>query len=599
MVTKARAPYTITGNKVIVDYGAMYCDSPEQLIQSPLFAEIVERFLLKLAGKGSPLFSFARAAMPGLKTREMAGKFVALFKLLASHTADEIIGLGGEYGGLLANRERLYEFIAELYNFWRGHERVIYHISPSRAHYARSSLHHAQFITANEKFRNLVLSVRRKIGENLTGKNPAVYRQLPAGANMGVLVENIEWDCPYELSHLKEIPFILLSLIEPPLMLYSKSNTRKGKYAEIPRLTEDLTALSPAEWFCFPAKVGELTAFLYFHQDFITLGLSMSNLFEIATYEEIEGKKPDLLMLFGVQHGELPEAAVFHEDKDSGILIGLVRHCDAVDYFGYFKKTALTLHNVAMLQRGRMPVHGAMVSVKLKEGGSANVVLMGDSGAGKSETLEALRSLAEDHICEMTVVFDDMGSLGMKEGRVAGYGTETGAFVRLDDLSPEYAYKEFDRAIFMNPSMVNSRLVIPITPYPRIIHGYPVDIMLYANNYDSVDDDRPAIELYDGVEQALAVFRKGARMAKGTTDEKGLVRTYFANPFGAPQRKEAHEKIAREYFNAMFATGVKVGQMRTRLGIEGFEREGPRAASMALFELIRSLAEGKEIENCG
>ena len=38
----------------------------------------------------------------------------------------------------------------------------------------------------------------------------------------------------------------------------------------------------------------------------------------------------------------------------------------------------------------------------------------------------------------------------------------------------------------------------------------------------------------------------------------------------------------------MFGSGVKVGQIRNRLGIEGFEQTGPSAASLALFELIRN-----------
>ena len=33
-----------------------------------------------------------------------------------------------------------------------------------------------------------------------------------------------------------------------------------------------------------------------------------------------------------------------------------------------------------------------------------------------------------------------------------------GAFVRLDDMASGYAYREMDRAIFMNPDKINSRI---------------------------------------------------------------------------------------------------------------------------------------------
>jgi len=585
----AQKPYAITNGKVIFDYGQLYCASPEQLAASELFAEIVEKFTDKLMRKGGPVRDFILEAAPGANNAMMSAKIVTALKLLTSHTAREIIAINEDFRSLLEGRELFQEFVEELYNFWRRHERVICHTAPAKSRSTKSGIHRAQFIAANETFKNVALTAYRTVVGNLAGTNPAVYRQLPAGANMGALMEKIEWDCPYEFSHLKDVPFIMLTLIEPPLVLYTKSNKRKGKILEVGKLTEDMIAFRPSEWFCFPARIGDLLAFIYFHRDYVTLGLSMSNLFETAGYEHIEGKRPDIIMLFGVKDTSLPAETVFHEDAESGIFVGIVRHGDDVDYFGYFKKTALTLHNVAVLKRGRLPLHGAMAHVTLKDGSAANVVLVGDSGAGKSETLEALRSLADEHIGDMKIIFDDMGSLGMRDGVIVGYGTETGAFVRLDDLSPEYAYEQFDRAIFMNPSMVNSRLVIPITKHQHLVKGYRVDMVLYANNYERVDEEMPAIEFFGSAEDALAVFRLGARMAKGTTDEKGIVHTYFANPFGAPQRKAEHEQVAKGFFARMFETGVKVGQIRTRLGIEGYEREGPKSASMELFGAIRNL----------
>ena len=182
-----------------------------------------------------------------------------------------------------------------------------------------------------------------------------------------------------------------------------------------------------------------------------------------------------------------------------------------------------------------------------------------------------------------------MGSLGIDaKGRVAGYGTEIGAFVRLDDLEAGYAYEEIDRSIFMNPDKINARLIIPVARYNHVVKGYPVDFLLYANNYEQIDDDHSVVDFFRSDEDALNVFRSGARLAKGTTDEKGLVHTYFANPFGAPQRRDIHERQAKFYFDYMFKAGIKIGQVRTRLGIEGFEHIGPRAASMGLLQIIRA-----------
>lgn len=277
----------------------------------------------------------------------------------------------------------------------------------------------------------------------------------------------------------------------------------------------------------------------------------------------------------------------YFEDKKSGIVVGFIGRTDDVDYFGYFKKMALTLHNIIAIERGYLPVHGAMARIVMRTGESANIILVGDSGAGKSETLEAFRVLADVYMRKLTIIFDDMGSLRLNEqGQVIAIGTEIGAFVRLDDLSPGFAYEEIDRSIFMNPHKKNARLVIPITKYQEVVAGYPVDFFLYANNYEPVDEQHPYIEVFNDIETALEIFSEGARLSKGTTDEEGLSHTYFANPFGAPPKREQHDALARKYFSQMLATNVRIGQIRTQLGLRGYELKGPEAAARALFEFI-------------
>lgn len=88
----------------------------------------------------------------------------------------------------------------------------------------------------------------------------------------------------------------------------------------------------------------------------------------------------------------------------------------------------------------------------------------------------------------MTVIFDDMGSFRLNGNEVLAYGTEIGAFVRLDDLDSGYAFKQIDRSIFMNPDKVNARLIMPVADHKQIMEGYHVDFFLYANNYDVLEE---------------------------------------------------------------------------------------------------------------
>lgn len=352
----------------------------------------------------------------------------------------------------------------------------------------------------------------------------------------------------------------------------------------------DHVELNPEDWLCYPAKVGKFIIVVYFHITFFELGLSMCNLFQLAEDTDLE-KKPDAIFIYGVQgnflDGVTSYPTVFYNDEDNRLLIGAIPGRPEFGYFGYLKKMVLTLHNSIVMREGNLPFHGAMVKILLHGSKEATVLMIGDTGAGKSETLEAFRVLGEKYIRDMRIIADDMGSIELEsDGKPVGYGTEIGAFLRLDDLQPGYAYGHLDRSIIMNPSQVNARIVFPVTTFETITHGHRIDYILYANNYEEIDSNHPVIERFDTVELALDVFREGTVMSKGTTLSTGLVHSYFANIFGPPEYRELHEEIAGRYFESFFRNGIFVGQMRTRLGIPGFETSGPREAATELLRII-------------
>ncbi|OAQ21412.1 hypothetical protein [Thermosulfurimonas dismutans] len=585
-----QAPYFVSQRKIFINSGKLYCDTPEKLLKSPLFEEILRRYLRHLRKKNTLRYEEIVANLGTRDEERLRAKILLFFKLLMLHRAEELPELNPEWQPVIEARCLWREFVEGFYNFWRSFERYLILPAVAEGVAGKSSLYKASFVNLNEELKGLILRVYRTISTNLTGEAIRVYRQLPAGANLGALTEPISWEIPsQEYSVLAEIPFIRYALLEPPIIFYPRQIRRQGAFVELSYNPLAKLRLDPEEWFCYPAKVGPLLIFIYFWREFASLGFSLANLFELADKIEIQGARPDAILIFGGPR--LPEEGIsfFYEDRENDLVVGYVIGEEIADYFGYLKKTTLTLHNIIMIRQGRLPLHGAGVHIVLKDGSRATLVIVGDSGAGKSETLEAFRLLSEDYLSDMIVIFDDMGSISEDAEGLKCYGTEIGAFVRLDDLSPGYAFSEIDRSIFMNPHLTNARVVIPVAYYHRIVQGFKVDLFLYANNYEEVSKARPAVEFFEDPETALSVFRAGARMAKGTTDEKGLVHTYFANPFGAPQRREAHEKLARRYFEAMFARGVRVGQIRTRLALEGYEQEGPKEAARALFDLIREI----------
>ena len=116
--------------------------------------------------------------------------------------------------------------------------------------------------------------------------------------------------------------------------------------------------------------------------------------------------------------------------------------------------------------------------------------------------------------------------------------------------------------------------------------GNKVDMYLYANNYDEKCESE--VEFYKTADEAKKIFIRGARRAKGTTQEVGMTESFFANPFGPVQREEQTRVIIDKVFKKLFENNIPVGVLHTRLAVPGMEHDGPALAAKKLFELIES-----------
>lgn len=580
--------YKIIDNKVIIRTRGRICEKPDELLNSPLFRKILNQCITKLQKKSSPLLNVF--SQPNITPGDVQLLIETLIYLLRvpPHLVTRLIAGSDQF---FSDKLLLNAFIEYLYNYWRDLERLIicdsegqdFDISPYRT-----------FDNTIEKLTHLIRSTYRDLQESISGIHPRIYRQVSAGAEIAAIA--LPKPMPYlsgNFQKLSSIPIIRQILIYPPLIFNPAMNKRTGSFERVTHNPLDYLDLGDTdEWLCYPARVGDLIILVYFHLAYFELGFSLCNLFEVADDKDLI-QQPDAIYIYGAPEGPWTRspggnATIFYTDEESGILCATVPNAPQYAYFGYLKKMILTLHNIKMMEKGRLPFHGALVNLKLQGHGSYNVLLIGDSGAGKSETIETLRGMGSDEIQDLTIVADDMGSVDIAaDGSVLGYGTEIGAFVRLDDLQPGFAFGQMDRAIFLNANQVNARVVLPVTTFDNVICGWKIDFVLYANNYEAVDDAHPAIERFNSAEDALPVFRAGAVMSKGTTTTTGLVGNYFANIFGPVQHQEMHDALAKRYFAAFFDAGVYVGQLRTQLGINGMEMTGPEISAQALLDLLR------------
>lgn len=479
------------------------------------------------------------------------------------------------YLEVLANNKKhvkdpilMYDTLEKIYDYWRSTKRYILS-DISKSYFINED----NFLTQFDSFNEDLLKAYRELCFKLTGKRFSVYRQLSAFADVFLLLDKSDKHVYEELKHAK---FISKIAFRTPFVSYSASNKRTGVFPIVNKNPINGLNTDNDKWFVMPILSGETRIFVYFPKRYISLGVSLSNLFQLD--DEYKHKKPDAIIVFGSNTFD----GIYY-DSEKGVYIASLVNCDKIDYFGYMKKIILTVHNIKMINSGKLPIHGAGVSIKLKNGAVKNVVIIGDSGAGKSETLEALREVSDGEIVDITTIYDDMGTFETANNQVVTLGTEIGAFVRTDDLANDYVYKVFDRSIFLNPNGKNARLVLPITSYHDVVRRYPVDFVFYANNYEESDKK---IALINNKNDSLEVFKAGKRIALGTTSEEGFVSTFFANPFGPVQLKEKTEKLLDQYFELLYKNGVKIGQLYTGLALQN-GKENPKLAAVELLEALK------------
>lgn len=561
--------YLLDETSFILQFNRIPCNSESDILSSKPFKLVLRRYLQHTKRLENPDFKWI------LKIRQ--SDLISIYKALLVWPYEEVVQRLDALNHRL-NRYHFFLFTEEFYNYWRKFERYGF---LSRTRFDDDKSMNKRLINTTEGFSNLVLNLYRTVTEKILDRNYHLLRQLPAGtqANLSLVSNPWTYDAPY--TKLTDNRFVTGIVITPPLMIYSKSNTRTGIFKEVFNNPLKDIELHKNDYVVVAIKVGPFLTYAYIHNKFMKYAVTLGSLFEMVSFQEYKDKKPDLIYVYGINESKYD--GTYYHDKENDIYAGFVSIDDKNDYFGYVKKMLLTLHNVKMIHEKKLPIHGAMFRLQLKGGKTKHVVIIGDSGAGKSETIESLRVVGEGKVTSIEIIYDDMGTFDIKDGKIVSYGTEIGAFVRLDDLDQGYAYKQIDRAVFLNPNKTNARVVLPAADYEFVMRDHKVDLLLYANNYD---ETKSGLEIFDASDDAAKIFEDGKRMAKGTTSEVGMTSTYFANPFGPVQHEELTKSLITTYFNKLKDNNIPVGVIYTKLALDGYEQKGPQEAALKLLEYL-------------
>jgi hypothetical protein len=299
-----------------------------------------------------------------------------------------------------------------------------------------------------------------------------------------------------------------------------------------------------SDYLCKAEQVGPFRMLVVMHKSFFHLISDELRLYpqieDVQLRENLDLAAWDGVMLFGVPvtvMGESYRTGYVLDRLEDGRLFptAWVAREDATDYVGFFKKTLLTLHNERVKAMGGMPVHGSMVTLTFKNGLRKTLVFSADSGTGKSETITAMMEQVINsdgpaaELSRVDILSGDMLSLWRGEdGQIYGFGTETGDFLRLTDITESWKARFGDlleRGSYSNlDHPKNPRVTIPgICDGKKLLSPTRVNCFFYIDNYSK--PAASAVETSDDPDHVLRhVLVRGLRKNKGTSGDQPSLR---------------------------------------------------------------------------
>jgi hypothetical protein len=242
--------FSLSNGKAMVNFSAKYCDTMEKILESDSFRRVTETYLESIAKRNTKAYKMLHSFYPDSTISDLTGKFVEIIKLLTIFDASEVVSFRRGYQCILEDKDWFASVVEDFYAYWRRLER--YSVIQNRRN--SEGLAQTSFINANVKFTNLILEMYRKIEKNVLGYEPNVFRQVPAGVNAGVTLQETLWPIPRGYEILNDVPFISSIMMDSPFISYPKKNTRDGIFQETFKNPMDEAYLNKDHFFCYPAK---------------------------------------------------------------------------------------------------------------------------------------------------------------------------------------------------------------------------------------------------------------------------------------------------------------------------------------------------------
>jgi hypothetical protein len=320
------------------------------------------------------------------------------------------------------------------------------------------------------------------------------------------------------------------------------------------RLSKFSEVMDSSEYVCKMVQVGGSKVMLVMNRAYSHYIVEELRLFPQFTISDDVSVKPDAVSFLGIPSkvmGEDYRIGYFMDKLSDGssLPVSWVDKEDVTDYMGYLKKPILTVANEKVRENGMVPIHGSAFTIVFKNGLRKTIVMGGDSGTGKSETIIAMveqlmrNEGCADKVESVELLAGDMLSLFEGEdGQLYMLGTESGDFMRTTDISDDYMRMWRDLTETGSSTNLadpkNPRITIKGICNPETnLRPVRVNMFFNINNFQAPPQGQSVGEVEIPHNEIMQDYMNGYRGEKGTSGDQ-------PNFFASILHSEQADKVA-------------------------------------------------------
>ena len=115
--------FSISNDKVLMNFSARYCNNFESLLESEGFRRVLSVYLKKAEKKRTLSYRYLVSSLNTTDLSRLREDMTQVFKWLTIMDVKEIVEFNPKYEGLLGSKEDFIKVIEDFYLFWRRLER--------------------------------------------------------------------------------------------------------------------------------------------------------------------------------------------------------------------------------------------------------------------------------------------------------------------------------------------------------------------------------------------------------------------------------------------------------------------------------------------